>query len=604
MPNPRATRAAAVGVCALALLLVGCKKDQGPLQTALPAATSTLSACSPPGTNPKFIAIVGQGITSSVETNTTGATSFNPAAVSYCTSPDGQSPPDNPQVMLQSMANKWLDWHCRSSGTSFGECTADSYTIHYPNDLIDALAQAGGYVLPFSYLGARMSREQDHPLFSLTPYSSDDVATSNPTMYPIRPDGTFTDSNSGLARQEPTVLNDEITSIHQVFPHTPILVIAHSNGGLIAEQWWQHYGFRNREGVVQVFSLDSPLNGVATGVFIAQNGLAGPVQRVVGAAYTKLWHQKEQNDAYALLLDRQTSLFTPIGSYGDPLYDLVDFTAGIKHWDTNQPGPGVISQLFFNGDCWGTGDVTNDACQPTGPDFVSTCAQHWYTGLDYAPDYTPVDYVPMKYTWPEYGFTGKSNWQHSVVKNCRGVIDEIMSYVPSSSPATPSPNPSPTPQCTAFSSACPDRPNNGGPYAATPSASVTPGYAAPQAAVAGFYRGELTGDWDAVCSYVVPSAQSICLAGTSGQSAATGSISVERAVIQGIEALVGVTGNICAPSTPCAANTDPSLGMPTSGSDFAALYRAAVASGSNGGGAYMSPMPCTQVGGKWYVAFG
>lgn len=171
-------------------------------------------------------------------------------------------------------------------------------------------------------------------------------------------------------------------------------------------------------------------------------------------------------------------------------------------------------------------------------------------------------------------------------------------------PSTPSPSPSPTHQCTGFSSACPDGPNNGSPPAATPSASVMPGFSTPQDAVDGFYQGELAGNWSAVCSYVVPSAQSVCLAGTSGQGAATGSIGVDRAVIQGTEALVAVTGNICAPSTPCTANTDPSLGMPTSASDFSAVYQAAVASGSSGEGAYMSPMPCTQVNGKWYVAFG
>ena len=54
------------------------------------------------------------------------------------------------------------------------------------------------------------------------------VATSNPTMYSIHW------SDGSLARQEPSVLNEEIVSIHRVFPHTPILVIGHSNGGLIA----------------------------------------------------------------------------------------------------------------------------------------------------------------------------------------------------------------------------------------------------------------------------------------------------------------------------------------------------------------------------------
>lgn len=594
------TLAAAAAAFALASLLAGCPTQAGGSPPITPTG-STVTGCSPPGTNPKFIAIVGQGITSSVETDTAGAASFNPATQSYCTSPDGKSPPDNAQVMLQSMADAWLDWNCPVG--VYEACTSDSHTKYYPNDLIDALAHAGGYVLPFSYLGAQMSGTQDHPSFSLTPYSSNDVATSNPTMYAI------TSDDGTPARQEPAVLDAEIASIHKVFPRTPILVIAHSNGGLIAEQWWQNYAATNSEGVTHVFSLDSPVNGIATGNVFAVLGVAGPVQHVVGEAYTKLWADKNQNDPYVLKLDQQVPIYTPVGSYGDPLYDMADAFSDVNHIDINQPGAGIISQVFIDPRCLTTGvlgtgfnelyDVRDNACQPTGPDFASPCAAHWYTGLDY---------VPKRYTYPDYGFVLDTRWQHSVVKNCQPLISEIMKYVPATAPATSSPSPSPTPQCTAFSSACPDGPKSGSPSISTPSAApsstATPGYATPQDAVAGFYQGELAGNWAAVCSYVVPSAQSLCLAGTSGQGAATGSITVDRAVIQGTEALVGVTGSICAPSTPCAANTDPSLGMPSSASEFQALYQAAVASGSSGGGTNMSPMPCTQVGGKWYVAFG
>ncbi|HXW43364.1 MAG TPA: hypothetical protein VEL03_01150 [Streptosporangiaceae bacterium] len=134
-------------------------------------------------------------------------------------------------------------------------------------------------------------------------------------------------------------------------------------------------------------------------------------------------------------------------------------------------------------------------------------------------------------------------------------------------------------------------------------AGITPGYGTPQDAVDGFYQSELAGNWTAACSYLEPSAQSACLAGTGGQAAATGSFTVGSAMTQGGEALVSVTGNICAPSTPCAANTSQSLGMPASPAQFQSSYQAALAS-STSSAVTISPMPCTQIAGKWYVAFG
>ncbi|MGW2525335.1 cellulase family glycosylhydrolase [Streptomyces sp. NPDC001617] len=172
----------------------------------------------------------------------------------------------------------------------------------------------------------------------------------------------------------------------------------------------------------------------------------------------------------------------------------------------------------------------------------------------------------------------------------------------------PQPTPTPTPTATASSSAATgNAPTATTPSSAsstttsaTPSRSATPGYDTPQDAVDGFYQGELAGDWPATCSYITPASQSICLASTTGQPAATGTVTVVGAVIQGTEALVEVTGNICAPSSPCVANADPSSGMPSSPSDFATVYQAAVA-GSVTGSTTMSPMPCSEVGGKWYV---
>ena len=137
-----------------------------------------------------------------------------------------------------------------------------------------------------------------------------------------------------------------------------------------------------------------------------------------------------------------------------------------------------------------------------------------------------------------------------------------------------------------------------------PTTTATPGYGSPEDAVDGFYQGELAGDWAAVCSYVTPSAQAPCLAGTSGQGAATGQVTVGQAMISDNEALVSVTGSICAPSSPCVTNSDPSLGMPPSLSQFPADYQTAVANSTSGSTTVISPMPCSQINGKWYVNFG
>ena len=135
----------------------------------------------------------------------------------------------------------------------------------------------------------------------------------------------------------------------------------------------------------------------------------------------------------------------------------------------------------------------------------------------------------------------------------------------------------------------------------------SPGNDSPADAVDGFYQGELAGNWSgsptSVCSFVSPVTQVDCVAGTAGQGEATGQVVVGQAEISGDEALVPVTGNICAPSSPCVTNDDASLGMPLSPEQFPAAYKRAVANGGSSSVTAMSPMPCIEVGGIWYVNF-
>ncbi|MEA5456009.1 hypothetical protein SPF06_14835 [Sinomonas sp. JGH33] len=487
-----------------------------------------------------------------METNSVGTPtgSFDPTAQSYCTSPDGKSPPDNPQPILQSLADEWLNWDCPVG--IYAPCTwQDAATASYPNDLIDSLAHAGGYVLPFSYTGATMNGSPAHPKFTYTAYGIDDVANSDPR-------------SAGPAK-----LEAEVASINAIFPAVPIVVIGHSNGGLIAEQWWARY--RPPSAVADVFSLDSPLNGVSRAGPLCQLGLCGSlgVGSATANAYVSLWEDSASDvgDAAILNLDSADHRFTASGTYGDPLYDVGDAVPG------SPPHNGILSQLILDPHCLASEDTTSSSCAPT-PGVDSVCSN----GPSYA---NPAD---IEYNNLTYGMPG-SLWIHSEAKNCPSTVGMIMSAI--AAPSSPRPAPS-TPTA---------------PPLAPPSPSATPGYATPEDAVDGFFEAELAGDWASVCSYVEPAAQTLCLAGTSGQGAATGHVTVGTAVVSGSQALVPVTGSLCAPSTPCVANSDPARGMPPTAAAFESYYAQAVANSTNST-TILSATACTRIGGKWYVAFG
>jgi hypothetical protein len=471
----RTLAAAAVGAATLAVALSACGPSVGGEGNGSPPPSP--GGCKAPGSAPRFIAILIQGVGSKVDSNGP----FNPAAqdLSYCASLDGRMPPDNGYLTIQSMAKGWLNYYPNkdsatvSSGDNCGAQAAGEEKTGQHCNLIDALAMAGGYVLPFSYsststdpkhpTGAEMTGTQAKPLFKFPPYDGTTVATSNPTMLQDVP---FDPGTPGYGIFEPNLLQEEIASIHNVFRQTPIIVIGHSNGGLIAEQWWLQFGSNNPMGVIHVFSLDSPLNGVAEGTFapIVPNQWlqAANLAHTTLAAYDELWHQKDTLDAKAITLDRKQSLFTPIGSYGDPLYDMSDYGSDADgHYITGNPGDpgaGIMSQLFFGQQClsnkgiFGKGlnerfDVTQQNCLPVTPDFTSSCADSWYHGEDYDTD--PGYFADEHYTGETYNFVAhfhNTKFMHSLVKNCPGVVRKILSSI---TPASPKPGPSTAAQATA-----------------------------------------------------------------------------------------------------------------------------------------------------------
>ena len=259
---------------------------------AAPAFTQGLPSQAPGAVT---VSIVLQGLNSSGDIGT-----FNPLKVDdYCTSLTGDLSALSPYAPLSSMTKQWLGL----------DDAAHAATAGSGNNLIDALASTGGLVLPFSYTKAVMTGTASSPVFHYQDYSPSDVANS-------------------LPNKEATVLNNEVKSIRQIWPLAKILIVGHSNGGLIAQRWWLKYGAANPQGVVHVFSLDSPINGVSVGKACTVapdlcNSLG--VGTALASFYQQLWNNQRTNDPKWVTLDSTSQLFTPIGTTGDPVYDAADY---------------------------------------------------------------------------------------------------------------------------------------------------------------------------------------------------------------------------------------------------------------------------------------
>jgi hypothetical protein len=366
--------------------------------------------------NPPVVSILIPGIHSSGPED-----SFNAQTADYCTSKYGELPPKEGYSSLVGLTDIWLNYTKQQDGSY----DTDPSTVGSgnTNNLVDSLASTGGYVLPFSYRGATVSGTPDHPVVTEHAYTTDDVGTTT-----IQED---------VAR-----LNTEVTQVHAMWPNTKILVVGHSNGGLIAEQWWlNHRRSSDLDGVVQIFSLDSPLNGLLDAGYCSIHLCGKTVGPNLGDFYSGLWFSQASNDPYWVSQDSQDKIFTAVGTYGDPLYDVGD--NGATNLPTTDARIGILSQLYFTEPSCAKEridpfDLSTSRCHPTGRYFIDPCAI----------DHGRVVYqgggvsAPLDIDWgppgipPGFGAPG-SLWMHSVVKNCPGVIADIMEYVPVGAPKDP-----------------------------------------------------------------------------------------------------------------------------------------------------------------------
>ena len=266
--------------------------------------------------------------------------------------------------------------------------------------MLDAVAATGAVILPYSYWRATLTaRAKQDPLFVYDAYTNCNATPVAGIATPIvhcsedpNPDaGGFPDPGKNKADgkrsfsldEDVQTLNAELVTIKRVWPDASIVVMGHSQGGLIAFEWWRRYwlkwGASSKAGydhthVSRLFSLDSPINGVcATTDCFGPPGYPDYGLRD-DECLDLLCHQPNPDyDPTLLALDRQAGEpFRFIGTVGDHVV--------AKGFDAYGP-PGeenLQHQLLFQyGPCEGgiAGLAKNpEACPaPAPPDHISDC---------------------------------------------------------------------------------------------------------------------------------------------------------------------------------------------------------------------------------------
>lgn len=182
-------------------------------------------------------------------------------------------------------------------------------THHY---LLDQLVAEGGIALPYSYrrpaevtLGSNLV-----PQFEFTGYSE-------------------RESDSQPVQKDVALLATEVESIHRAWPGTKIIILGHSGGGLVAEQYWQTRDYVSQH-VTHVVSIEGPINGTeyteecypdanssACAAFSLASGKGARVLWFLG----KQWVNQESDDRAILQRDSDHS-FTAISTEGDSAYGI------------------------------------------------------------------------------------------------------------------------------------------------------------------------------------------------------------------------------------------------------------------------------------------
>ncbi len=348
--------------------------------------------------------------------------------------------------------------------------------------MLDDIAARGAIILPYSYplhtlctqqqtVYAQVTGTTSDPFFNFPGYNQ---ADSNP--FPLLND-VGNDCRGDIPTYAKT-LGSELQSIHNMWRSSKLVVIGHSQGGLIvATAWKNSFYFNANPPDVQAFSLDSPINGVCPddiAVFGHQVCLGPPSY----PDYTERGTFDEGSGGYLGLDQSRGNKMYFVGTYGDS--PAVNIPAGtiinVAGIIGNIPGlnsiPGqndafqVLDNTYY-AHSYGTGAPTLEVQMPfeysttdppapntyTSTYIEQTCTvqsravMNWKCPFDKQADYLsncPVDYNTVPQWITDTG--------HFVVKYCPGVvnyIDQTLGLSPLPRTASPSPPQSPSPSSPA-----------------------------------------------------------------------------------------------------------------------------------------------------------
>jgi hypothetical protein len=269
-----------------------------------------------------------------------------------------------------------------------------SYTNRF---MLDRLSAVGAVILPFSYESASLQRSADgHAQFSFKGYSSLDSFLNDPGVWVDR-------------------LETQIASVHQVWPRTPIVVIGHSQGGFLAEQYWERKEHDQlRDGVSTIVSLDSPINGIK-----ASSGPIGlPITVLV--RWGELWKfnfpagsPQGLRDFSLSALDLSTAgVFRPIGVRFDPTYSSRFGSLPGGNYDLGAPG--ILTQILV------PSDTSCDSAENCPPAPVGILPPSFVGPHECDVTQADIDRQDVKYDGSVGSDTG-----HFVVKYCPAIVNYV-----------------------------------------------------------------------------------------------------------------------------------------------------------------------------------
>ena len=275
-----------------------------------------------------------------VGVNASGAqhvdSSGNGLPISYCV--EGEQGVSPLHVNASVPGAIWpTDYHFDAPGFDPGFVNNGRYvkTHHY---LLDQLVEYGGIALPYSYTSAATlsASATGVPKFTFTGYTQDKSSTQDP-------------------KKDVKLLAKEVDSIHNTWPFTKIVLLGHSGGGLVVEQYWQNYQYSARNVQLAV-SVEGPINGTRyAGLCSPHCPSAGGFGDKVVNFLGQQWQNQVSNDA-AILSRDSDGTFVAISTEGDSAYGF----------NTNGLFDSIVPDSVFPCDVTSSADQVN-SCNPAQP---------------------------------------------------------------------------------------------------------------------------------------------------------------------------------------------------------------------------------------------